>query len=192
MAVLTDFRNYIDAYYELWAENIRKNQKQAEIREQVLRQLHGLMDSFMLAGRDSEYDDALKYYQDMLTLLSVAEDDDAWDVGIAELETFFSVGNTPFATAVFANPLNLDVSAYRDWIVNITDNTTINIINATNGMAGMIELIYNSTGGQTVTFGTTFTKRVGANELYTYANADNIISWRCTGSDIIYTLDVVV
>lgn len=192
MAVLTNLRDALDSYYSLWAENIKKNQKQAEIREQVLRQLHSKMDVFMLAGRDSEYDDALDYYQDMLTLLSVAEDDPAWDVTTSDLETFFGVGYTSFQTATFANPLNINVTGGRDWICTITGDTTLNLTGYSNGMAGMIELVYDAVGGHTVTFGTAFNKKVGSNDLYTFATADNIVSWRCVGTDIIYTLDVVV
>lgn len=89
MAVLTDFRTYLEAYYDEYATSVDTNQKQAEIKEETLRKLHSLDTQFILAGRDASYDAALAYYQEMLTLLAVPITDDAWDVTTANLATFF-------------------------------------------------------------------------------------------------------
>ncbi|HLP86364.1 MAG TPA: hypothetical protein VK153_00585, partial [Candidatus Paceibacterota bacterium] len=97
----------------------------------------------------------------------------------------------PFQTPVFANPLVLDATTHKDFKCGlITGNTTINLTNASDGDAGMIEVIIDSTGGYTVTLEpTVFTKDIGGVALDTTANADNFIGWRKVGTDhIVYNI----
>jgi len=56
----------------------------------------------------------------------------------------------------------------------------------------MLELIMDGTGGYTITFGTMWTKRMGSQTFDNTASADNVISWRKVGSDIVYTIGVIV
>jgi hypothetical protein len=98
----------------------------------------------------------------------------------------------PFQQVVFANPLNLNASYYKDFIcASITNDTTINLNNVVNGDAGMIELIIDAVGGYTITLGAMFTKKLGTNNINTDANKDNFISYRMSGSDIVYTINTV-
>jgi hypothetical protein len=95
----------------------------------------------------------------------------------------------PFQTPEFANPLICDATVYKDFKCGlITGNTVLNLINARDGDAGLIELIINGTGGYTVTLGTMFTKDISGMSLDISANADNFISWRKVGIDIVYSI----
>jgi hypothetical protein len=98
----------------------------------------------------------------------------------------------PFQTPVFANPLILDATWHKAFKCGlITGNTTINLTNASDGDAGIIELIIDGTGGYTLTLGTMFTKNIGSIAISTSANADNFIGWCKVGSDIIYNINQV-
>lgn len=98
----------------------------------------------------------------------------------------------PFQNATFANPLNLDATTHKDFkCSSVTGNTIVNLNNAVDGDAGMIELIIDGTGGYTVSMGTMFTKKMGDMSINTTASADNIISWRKVGSDVIYTVGCI-
>jgi hypothetical protein len=99
----------------------------------------------------------------------------------------------PFQVITFADPLAIDATIYKDWIcLEVSANTTVNLTGVIDGDAGQIELIMDSVGGFTVTMGTMFTKQLGATNLDTAAGADNIISWRMCGTDIIYTIGQIV
>ena len=103
------------------------------------------------------------------------------------------VNSKTFQTPVFANPLDLDASLFKDFKCGlITGNTTINLNNSADGDAGMIEIIMDSTGSYTIALGTMFTKKLGDNDLVVTANTDNFISWRNVSGDIIYTINQVV
>lgn len=94
-----------------------------------------------------------------------------------------------FQTPVFANPLTLDGTNYKDFKAGlITGNTTVNLTNVSDGAAGMIELIIDGIGGYAVSMGAMFTKKLGSTSIVTTANADNFISWRKIGADIVYTV----
>jgi hypothetical protein len=94
-----------------------------------------------------------------------------------------------FQTPVFANPLALDATTYKDFKCGIiTGNTTINMTGEVDGDSGMIELIIDGTGGYTVALGVMFTKKLGSTSIVTTLNADNFISWRKIGTDIAYTV----
>jgi hypothetical protein len=104
-------------------------------------------------------------------------------------------GVLAFQTAIFANPLNIDATTYKDWICTVTGDTTLNLNNAVDGDAGMIELLIeiDSSGGSAdVTFGTMFTKRLGSTLLVCEDGYDNFISWRKVGSDIVYVINYVI
>jgi tetratricopeptide (TPR) repeat protein len=195
MAVLGNFLTYYENYIDLWADNIDSNQRQAILRQTVLLKLHGLYDLFNCAGRDGEYADALDYYEEMLTLLEVDEDDAAWDVGTNNLITFFGVAGTAasseFEIATFANPLNLDADTSKDWIcASVTGNTTINLNDSENGDSGMIKFTMDAVGGYTVALGTMFTERLGSTNLDVTANAINYVSWRNVNGYLTYTVDI--
>ena len=103
-----------------------------------------------------------------------------------------------FQTASFANPLNIDCTTYKDWICTITADTTVNLNNVSDGDAGMLELIMegDSSGSSfAITFGTMWTKKMGAVDLDVNDGADNIISWRAIGDgstqEIVYTIGVI-
>lgn len=94
-----------------------------------------------------------------------------------------------FQTPMFANPLSLDATTYKDFKCGIiTGNTTINMTGEVDGDAGMIELIIDGTGGYTVALGVMFTKKLGTASIVNTLNADNFISWRKVGTDIVYTV----
>jgi hypothetical protein len=94
-----------------------------------------------------------------------------------------------FQTPAFANPLSLDATTYKDFKCGIiTGNTTINMTGEVDGDAGMIELIIDGTGGYTVALGVMFTKKLGTASIVNTLNADNFISWRKVGTDIVYTV----
>lgn len=100
---------------------------------------------------------------------------------------------SPFQYATFGNPLNIDVETYKDWIVTgVNDAFTLNLSNASDGDAGMIELIVVSSGTEAViTFGGAFTKKMGPQDFVGTTGADNVISWRMAGDDVIYTIGVI-
>jgi hypothetical protein len=98
-----------------------------------------------------------------------------------------SVYDLAFQTPVFANPLDLDAVKYKNFKPGIaTGNSIINVLNASDGDVGMIELIIDGTGGYTITMGNMFTKRIGSAEIDTSAGADNFIVWRKILDDYVY------
>jgi hypothetical protein len=108
-------------------------------------------------------------------------------------DTMIVQNSHAFQTPPFADPLDLDATLYKDFKCGtITGDTTINLNNTIDGDAGMIEILIDSTGGWVVALGTMFTKKLGETELVTDANADNFISWRMVGTDIVYTIAQVV
>lgn len=95
----------------------------------------------------------------------------------------------PFVVVEFANPLTLDATTNKDFICeSISGNTTLNLINTSDGDAGMIELKIDSVGGRIITLGAMFTKKIGWGYLLSSANKDNFISWRRVGAHIVYTI----
>lgn len=125
----------------------------------------------------------------------VSDETLAWAVKtLAEVKAIlaFSLADItpdPFQVIEFASPLILDATIHKDFKSTITGSTTINLNNLSSegGDAGMIELIIDSTGGYTITMGTMFTKCIGGS-LDTTVNADNFISYRKVGSDVVYTI----
>ena len=104
----------------------------------------------------------------------------------------------PFQIASFADPLNIDCTTYKDWICTVTGDCTVNLNNASDGDAGMLELIIegDSSGASlAITFGTMWTKKMGTVDLDGSDGADNIISWRAIGDgstqEIVYTIGVI-
>jgi hypothetical protein len=104
-----------------------------------------------------------------------------------------------FQTASFAATINIDCTTYKDWICTVEDECVINIINASDGDAGMLEVIVEagSSGDSSeailsITLGAAFTKQMGLTELDCEVGADNIISWRKVGTDIVYTIAQIV
>ena len=97
-----------------------------------------------------------------------------------------------FQTPAFANPLALDGTLHKDFKAGlITGDTTVNLTGVVDGDAGMVELIIDGTGGYTVALGAMFTKQLGETDIDNTANADNFISWRKVGTDIVYTINQV-
>lgn len=104
-----------------------------------------------------------------------------------------SIISDPFQSKAFANPLTLDAAIYKDFKCGIiTGDTTINLNNSADGDSGMIEVIIDDTGGYTITLGTMFTKNLGGGIIDNTADADNFISWRKLGTDIVYVINQVV
>lgn len=94
--------------------------------------------------------------------------------------------------ATFANPLALDATTHKDFKCSlVSGNTTVNLTNATDGDAGLIELIISGAGGYTIALGTMFTKNSGGGTIDTTAAADNIIVWYKSGTDIIYSISQI-
>jgi len=138
----------------------------------------------------------------MARLPTVGQDNNTWGTVLNEyLEVEHNTDGTqkalagskvtadPFQTPVFANPLVLDATTHKDFKCGlITGNTTINLTNTSDGDAGMIEIIMDTTGGYTVSLGTMFTKDIGGVSIDTTANADNFIGYRMVGTDIIYNI----
>jgi hypothetical protein len=97
-----------------------------------------------------------------------------------------------FKTVTFANPLVLDASLQKDFICSaVSASTTINLVNVTDGDGGMIELIISGAGGYTLTLGSMFTKDLAGNAFVATTAADNFISWRKIGSNIVYSISQV-
>lgn len=111
-------------------------------------------------------------------------------VGIVHTHRMGQIEAEPFVDAVFANPLNLSCSQYKSWRCTITGDTVINLLNVVNGEDGMLELIIDGVGGHAVTLGTMFTIKLGVNSINTFAGKKNILSWRKSFDDIIYTIAV--
>jgi hypothetical protein len=108
------------------------------------------------------------------------------------LITSDSLDTLAVQTPVFANPLVLDATTYKDFICSVVSaDTTVNLTNATSGDAGMIELIVTGAGGYTLALGTMFTKDISGTTIDATAGADNVISWRKFGTDIIYSISQV-
>ena len=116
----------------------------------------------------------------------------AWIVKtLAQVKTLLGIGLAPQA-ATFANPLALDATIYKDFkCASVTGDTTVNLTGESDGDAGLIELIIDETGGYTITLGTMFTKNAGGNPIDTTALMDNIVAWTKSGSDIIYSINLV-
>lgn len=102
------------------------------------------------------------------------------------------VTSLPFQTAVFANPLELDATTYKDFICTITGDTVINLNNLSEGDAGMIKIIVDAVGGYTVTLGVMFVEQLGETDLVLTANTINYISYRCYGTQEIESVQVGV
>ena len=133
----------------------------------------------------------------MSRLPNVGGDNNEWGNVLNEylsvsLNTDGTLKNIPVQTLAFANPLAIDGTTYKDWkCASMTGNSTINLTNVLDGEAGMIEIIINATGGYTVSLGTMFTKNSGGGTIAVTANADNIIAWTKSGTDIIYCISQI-
>ena len=91
-------------------------------------------------------------------------------------------------TPPFADPLPLDGSSYKDFKVDVSASTTVNLTGIVDGDAGSIELIISGAGGYTITMGTMFTKKMEGSDVVTTTGADNLIVWMKSGTDILYTI----
>lgn len=109
----------------------------------------------------------------------------------AYAETTDFVSSTPvaFQAAVFSDPVIIDMSDYKDWILTVTGDTTIEIANSVDGDAGMIAVIIDVTGGYTILMGASWIKGTGT--LSSDASAYNIISWRNVGGTVIYVITLM-
>ena len=171
------------------------------------------------SGIDAEYYhlDASTYYdiigidfqmsveKDSVNIVSLVNDEDSpgnskyYGTDAGGTKGFFDLPEggevLPFQTASFANPLEIDCTTYKDWICTLTGDCTVNLNNADDGDAGMLELIMepSSSGGDlNITFGDMWTKKLGLVNLNTNDGEDNIISWRAIGDgstqEIVYTI----
>lgn len=103
-----------------------------------------------------------------------------------------NITSAPFQSVNFANPVSLDATSHKDFIIGtITGGTTINMSNASDGDAGMIIVHIDGTGGYSVALGAAFTKRLGITLIDNRASKENVISWRKCGGDIYYTINQV-
>jgi hypothetical protein len=94
--------------------------------------------------------------------------------------------------APFASPLALDATTHKDFkCASVTGATEVDLTNAVDGDAGLIELIIDAVGGYAVTLGAMFTKNSGGGTIDTAANADNIIAWYKSGTDIIFSISQI-
>jgi hypothetical protein len=102
-------------------------------------------------------------------------------------------GVAPFHVQAFATPtITLDGATYKDFIIGtITGATEINITGLIDGDAGQINIVQDGTG-HIVTLGAAFTKQLGTTIIDNTANADNFISFRKVGSDLLFTISQVV
>ena len=103
-------------------------------------------------------------------------------------------GVAPFHAQAFVTPtITLDGATYKDFIIGtITDDTEINITGLIDGDAGQLNIVVDGTGGYAITLGAAFTKQLGTTIIDNTLNADNFISFRKVGSDILYTISQVV
>lgn len=98
----------------------------------------------------------------------------------------------PFVVQSFNNPLTFDCSIKKDFICKtVSGDTTVNLVNVSDGDAGLIELIITGAGGYTITLGSMFTKDTAGTAIDTTASADNFIGWRMVGTDIVYAISQV-
>ena len=131
--------------------------------------------------------------------INVTFEEETIDVTIEGTAIWSSLAGKPanypadaFQTPAFANPLALDGTLHKDFKAGlITGDTTVNLTGVVDGDSGMVELIIDGTGGYTVALGAMFTKQLGETDIDNTANADNFISWRKVGSDIVYTINQV-
>ena len=194
MAVLTNFSTYLDAFVDLYNAAVNNNRRRAEDLADTMTKILNDYNLFNVYGRDGVYATSLTFYQDMLILLEVDEDDPAWDVTTANLETFFGTTSlstdNSFQSVTFANPLVISATTYKNWkCLSITGSTTINLTNSSNGDSGQIRITIDAIGGYTVNLGTMFTLKSGSTAIDVTANKTNIITWSNDGTDIIYTID---
>lgn len=91
----------------------------------------------------------------------------------------------------YESVLNFDALYGQDWKVpSVEGDCTIHLVNTKDGDSGLIELVIDSTGGYTITFGNEFTKRI-SDAIDTTASNDIFISWQRIGDDIIYSISTV-
>lgn len=147
--------------------------------------------SFMVSG-PSPFAWIVKTLAQVKTILglgSAAYTESSAYAASAHTQSQTTITADAFQTPAFANPLALDATSHKDFKCGtITGDTTINMAGCVDGDAGMIELIIDGTGGYTVALGTMFTKKLSSTSIVTTAAADNFISWRMVGTDIVYTI----
>ena len=99
------------------------------------------------------------------------------------------VTTLPFKIVAYLETLTLDAVTNKDFKCGlVTGNMTLEITNAVDGDAGMIILIIDSTGGYTITLGSSFSVKLGVTNIDASANKKNIISWRKDADDVYYTI----
>mgnify|MGYP001357078675 CR=1 FL=1 len=194
MAVLSDFSVYLGNLITSYNSAVNNNRRRAEDLTDTIIKILNNYSLFNIYGRDGVYTVALVYYQDMLTIMEVDDEDDAWDVTISDLQTFFGgihpLNNQAFQTATFANPLVLDVSVYKNWKCVITGDTVVELDGNINGDNGQIVLIMDGVGGHTVDFSTeTFTLKYGEGIMSTTAGDYNLVSWMTDNTDTHYIIN---
>jgi len=112
---------------------------------------------------------------------------------LAQLKALLGILGFTVETGGYLGAILIDVTTYKDHKYNnIAGNTDWQITGATDGDAGMLIFIIDSTGGYTITMNaSSWTKKVGSGTIDTTANAINVVSWRAVGTDIYYTINQV-
>lgn len=191
--VLSDFCTDFNAFVTLYNAAVSSNKRRAAILEETIDKLHNEYGLFNMYGRDGDYTKSLTHYQAMLTLLDVAVTDDEWLITTADLQTFFGVttisSDQPFHIDTFANPLNLNVSVYKNHKCIITGNTEVTLTGLVNGDSGTIVLKIDNVGGYSITLDSSvFTLMYGVTTIDSTATTSNLISWTYDGADVHYTI----
>ena len=193
MAVLSNFSVYLGNLITSYNSAVNNNRRRAEDLADTITKILNDYSLFNIYGRDGVYTVSLVYYQDMLTIMEVDSENDAWDVTISDLQTFFGgihpLNNQAFQTATFANPLTIDVTTYKNWRCTVTGSTEITLTGHGSGDNGQIILVIDNTGGYAVTLDSdVFTLGYGTTGVSTIANTYNLLTWTYDGTDVHYTL----
>jgi hypothetical protein len=191
--VLSDFCTDFNTFVTLYNTAVSSNKRRAAILEETIDKLHNEYGLFNMYGRDGDYTKSLTHYQAMLTLLDVAVTEDEWLITTANLQTFFGVttisSDQPFHTDIFANPLSLNISIYKNHKCVITGSTEVTLTGLVNGDSGAIVLKIDNVGEYSVTLNSNvFTLMYGSTPIDTTATTSNLISWTYDGSDVHYTV----
>ena len=197
MAVLTNFSTYLDAFVDLYNTAVNNNRRRAEDLSDTIIKIVNNYNLFHVYGRDGIYITSLHYYQEMLTLMNVLPSDDAWNVTIDNLATFFGVateptGNEqPFQEIEYAPTVEVNCTSYKNWrVLSVTGDMLINLNNTVNGDSGMLKFTIDNIGGYTITLGTMFTEKLGSTNIDVTHDAINYITWMNVDGYITCTIDI--
>jgi hypothetical protein len=100
------------------------------------------------------------------------------DTGATEFTTVAALHGIAYQTPVFANPLILDATYYKNFApATITGDCTIHIHNSVDGDSGNILLILDGTGGYTLDVDSKYLNIIIGDAINGLASGVNLIKW---------------